>query len=117
MAESPIMASKSSASNGFWGSVFSGIGGGLEKVATEVLPVWTAKQLDVEYNPAGKTGNPLNTSLGDILGLPGSGLPQATGKQNFMDFGDSTNQFSVQPNTFIAAGIVIVGLIVLFKVM
>ena len=117
MANSPIMASQSSAENGFWGSVISGVGSGLGKVVSDVLPVWTAKQLDVNYNPAGATGNPLNSSLGDILGLPGSGLPSATGKQNFMDFGDSVNSYSVKPNTVIAVGIVVVGLIVLFKVM
>jgi len=116
MADSPIMASRVSAEDGFWGSVVSGIGSGLGKVANEVLPVWTAKQLDVDLNPAGQTGNPLNTTLGDIMGLPGSGLPQTTGKQQFMDFGDSTNQYSVQPNTVIAVGIVLVGLVVLFKV-
>jgi hypothetical protein len=103
----PIMASGSSAQNGFWGSVLGGIGEGIGKVASDVAPVWAAGQLGLE--PAGQISSPVNTSLGNIFGMP-------TAQSNFMDFEQGSIP-DVKPNTVLAVGVVIVGLVVLFKIL
>lgn len=105
----PIMAAQSSADNGFWGSVFSGIGQGIGKVAADVLPVWTAGQLGVD--PAGDINNPLGTSLGTV-----NPTGQSAAMNNFLD-AETLNIKSPDANSILAMGIVAVGLILLFKAM
>ena len=103
----PILAAGSSAENGFWGSVFGGLTEGAGKIVADVLPVWAAGQLGVE--PAGEIGNPLNTSLGNVFGMP-------TAQNSFMDAG-SVELSAPEPNTVLAIGAVLVGLIVVFKIL
>ena len=102
-----ILAAGSSAENGFWGNVFGGIGEGLGKLASDVAPVWVAGQLGVD--PAGNVSNPVNTSLGNVYGMP-------TAQSNFFD-AESVTFPEIKPNTVLATGIVIVGLVILFKVL
>jgi hypothetical protein len=112
-----FLARGTGASNGFWGNVVGGIGEGLGKVASEMLPVWAASQMGLEnQGPVTGIDNPLaNSSMGDLGGIPTntSGInPYA------QQWGDGTfNIESPQPNTVLAAGVVLVGLIILFKVM
>jgi hypothetical protein len=105
---SPIMASGSSAQNGFWGSVLGGIGEGIGKIGSDVLPVWTAHQLGAA-DPGAEIDSPVNTSLGNIFGMP-------TAQSQFMD---DVNEIEapVQPNTVLAAGVVLIGIIVILKVL
>lgn len=111
-----FLASGTGAQNGFWGSVVGGIGEGLGKVASDVLPVWAASQMGMESNPnpTDSVDNPLSGySLGDL-----TGIETARADLQYSQFMDGPiSVSSPQPNTVLAMGVVAVGLIILFKVM
>jgi hypothetical protein len=88
-----------------------------ERWQVKCSPVWAASQMGLESGgPVTGIDNPLaNSSMGDLGGIPTntSGInPYA------QQWGDGTfNIEAPQPNTVLAAGVVLVGLIILFKVM
>jgi hypothetical protein len=121
----PVMASQASASNGFFGTVLSGIGEGIAKTASEVLPVWASKQLNTgspntSPNPI---GNETIKNLGNIFGInypagtaPGSADALPVSSQ----FLDSTKNYNapveeLSNSKVLIVGALVIGAIVLFK--
>lgn len=60
-------ASTPTASNGFFGTVLSGLGSGLNTIGSDVLPVWTKKQLGTGASaPAAVISNPAPQNMAGI---------------------------------------------------
>lgn len=102
-------------SNGFISMIEGAFGAGLNKVATEVLPNWTAQQLGVQQNPI--LDNPvINTATAppraDSIAQPAAAPAEI--KPVLWD--TVQKNYNVSSGAVLAAGAVLLGLVIFLKI-